>query len=555
MEKKNTKRQKNNIELGHISCYNGSAFGFLLETAKKFPNYIAIDFFDKKTTYKKLCRQIIGFADELTNLKIGVGDFVTIIAPNMTQTIIAFYAVNKIGAIANILHPDFSKNEIESIVIKTKSKAVIILDSLYEKVKNISFESLSAKLIVMSMRDDVPFNKKLFVKPSIIKNSALIMGKMIKDSGNFEGCIDNGDNEAVAVVMYSGGTTGTPKGVMLTNKNINCLPVYVSDMYGSNSIWGVKSLALMPIFHGFGLTVSVHGMLCNAGRLYLVPNFDAKKLPKLIFRKKINLLYAVPAFYEALVRSKEIDTKKCDFLQNIVSGGDGMNEKLMKKLNDRLRSGGSEAHVREAYGLTECSAAISINPYSAIKQNSVGLPFANVTVKITDIHSQNEVEAGEIGEICVSGPNVMTGYYDNEEETNNALKTHSDGKLWLHTKDLGYVDNDGYLFVTGRISNFFISGGYNIFPSQIEKAAMMSGVIQDCCAIGIDDRVLGKRGKLFVVPSCRQDSEEKIKKTLLQSLMNNIPEYAIPKEIEIMDSLPRTKMHKIDYEKLKEQNK
>lgn len=533
-----------------------SIWEYLYTNSKSYPSLIAIEFEGHQYTYKSLIENIDKAACALVHAGIKKGDVVSIISPNTPQALFMIYAVNRLGGILNMIHPMSSVKEIKSFVEETESKMIMVLDMIYPKIAKIEWKMENQPLILLSkVSDGLGFpakqvynltnRKKTEINP---KHKVLYWQEFIKLGTSVTNLPENvGNGDDVAAILYSGGTSGTPKGVMITNRNMNSLALHTYDIGGIEEVVGKKSLALMPIFHGFGLVICVHAMICLGFHVYLIPKYDFKSCTDLIFKKKINCIYGVPGLFEALIRNPKIDEMDLSFLELLVCGGDKLPIKLQKRVNSRLKKGGANIVLREAYGQTECVAGCSINPKFDTRMGSAGIAYPDVTFKIVDPQTHQELPEGHIGELCVSGPIVMKGYYKNPEETDKVLRIHQDGKVWLHTGDLFYMDKDGYIYFHQRNSRMLVSGGYNIYMTQVENAISTCNAVAECCVVGKKDRILGQRIVSFVVLHHADADKKMVKEKILESCFNSLPQYSIPHEILFCDSLPRTSLGKIDY--------
>ena len=539
-----------------------SMVSLLKETAEKYPDYYALEFNNKKITFSQMIAQIETVAQALLASGVKKGDFVSVVAPNTPQALISVYAINRMGAVANMIHPLLSANEIKKFVEHVDSKAVITFDMLYPKLAEIKWETSVKPVVVLArIADALPFyikplymatNKvKLSINPDhdvIYWNDFLKKGKQRKEALP----ADDGKGDDIAAILYSGGTTGIPKGVMIHNRAFNCMAIQAEEIKRDNSdvIAGKKALAVMPVFHGFGLAMCMHVMLYFGMQVFLMPKFDFKACTKLIFKKKINHVYAVPALFEAMSRTEEIEKNDLSFLEMVAFSGDKCSDKLHNRMNNYLKKGGSSEQMTEAYGLTECLSAACISPFFAHKKGSTGLPLPGNEIKICEVGTHNEVPRGQDGEICITGPTLMKGYYKNEAETNIALQIHDDGKKWLHTGDIGYMDEDGYLYYRQRHCKMIISAGYNIYPVQIEEVINDCRGVQLSCVIGVEDRTLGQRIVAVVQPVNINGDLEKLRAQIVEKCRDNVASFAMPHEIIFREELPKTAMNKINFKAL-----
>lgn len=537
-----------------------SIYDYLKDTAQTYLNTCAIEFEGKKTSYKKLLQQIDSVASAFIASGIKKGDCISIISINTPQIVASIYAANKIGAVVNMIHPLLSAKEIKKFVQDTNSVAVIILDQIYPKIEKINWDNdFSPKIILTRIEDALPLlikplyamktNTKIVINA---KHNCVYWKEFLKLGRTNNATIEDSkvDAEDVAMIMYSGGTTGIPKGVMLTNFNINSYGIIASEVIKPVNPVGKKFLAILPLFHGFGFASGIHANLTQGVHIYLIPKFEFKKSVDLIFKKKINFMYAVPALFEAIIRSPHIESSDLSFFECLLCGGD----KLSKRLNDRfsslLRLGNANTVFCEGYGQTESVACSIINPYFAVNSDSIGIVVPDIEAKIVEIGTQNEVPNGEDGELCICGPTVMKGYYNNEEETAKALQVHSDGKTWLHTGDMVSKDDDGYFYFKQRISRMVISAGYNIYVTQMEKVISECDEVLECCVVGIPDKVLGQKIRAYVVPADDSIDENALKEIVIKKSKENFAEYSQPHDVRIIKKLPTTHIGKVDFKLL-----
>lgn len=539
-----------------------SMFETIRKTAEKYPDYVAMEFQNKKTTYSEMIAQIEMIAQSLLASGVKKGDYVSVVAPNTPQALNMVYAINRIGAIANMIHPLLSVSEIKQFVENVESVAVLTFDLLYQKMAEIEWETPRKPFIIIArIVDALPSYVKplyliknkldLSVNPKheiVYWNSFLEMGKLRKETL----APDDGKGEDVAVIQYSGGTTGIPKGVMLQNKAFNATVVQSSEIKPSDvkDRAGKKVLGLMPVFHGFGLAMCMHMTLAEGGHLCLVPKFDYKECAKLIFKKKINHIYAVPALYEALCRSEEIEKSDLSFIDMVAISGDKCEKKLINRMNKYLEKGNSKARVLEAYGQTESVSGVAINPFFAPREGSAGIPFPDNEIKIVKIGTQDTLPAGEDGEICVMSPTQMKGYYKNEAETANALQKHADGKVWLHTGDIGCMDEDGYIYFRQRYSRMLIVAGYNVYPTQIENVINTCENVNTSCVVGIAGRASVQKIVAVVKPTSMDVDLELLRKEIIKVCEKNVADFAMPQEIVFREEMPKTAMGKVSFKAL-----
>ena len=414
------------------------------------------------------------------------------------------------------------------------------------------------KLVIASIKDELGLVMSVGYSltqgrtiPKVPYDETVISWKSFLDGGrayNGDYVINKGASD-VAVILFSGGTTGVTKGIELTNLNFNALALQTITMC-NKEVKHKKMLAAMPMFHGFGLGVCVHTMMVAGGQSVLVPRFNVKDYAGLIKKQRPNYIAGVPTLYEALVRTNYLDGVKLDCLMGVFSGGDSLSVELKKKVDKFLDEHGSSVHVREGYGTTECVTASCLTPYNAEKEGSIGFPYPDTYYMIVKPGTCDEVEFGEDGEICITGPSVMKGYLNKPEENANTLKLHDDGRIWLHTGDLGTMDSEGFIYFKQRIKRMIITSGYNVYPSQIENIIDAHEAVQLSCVIGVKDPLKMQKVKAFVVLKPGYAASGELKASILDHCRKNIAKYAMPYDIEFRSELPKTLVGKIAYTEL-----
>lgn len=544
-----------------LEYFEGTMFDAVNEIAKKHPNNVAFDFMGKPTTYKKLVEQIENCAKSLKTIGIREGDKVTIAMPNCPQAIYLFYAVNLVGGIANMIHPLSAEKEIEFYLNESHSVTAITLDQFYHKFEHIRNNTGVVNIIIASIKDELAQP----IKAGYMLTSGRKIAKIPDDAPVIrwkefmkmsKHCFYNykieKKSDDPAVILYSGGTTGTTKGIVLTNRNFNALG---QQVIAANPMFkpGDKMLAAMPVFHGFGLGVCIHTMLSSGGRCVLVPRFTPKSYAKDLMKYKCNFIAGVPTLYEALLRLPGIEKADLSCLKGVFSGGDSLSIELKKKLDKFLEEHKASIKVREGYGTTETVTACCLTPSHMSKEGSIGLPFPDTYIKIVEPGTDKELPYGEEGEILLAGPTVMKEYMDNPEETAQTLRTHSDGLTWVYTGDLGKMDDQGFVYFKGRAKRMIVSSGYNIYPAQLENILDAHELVQMSCVIGVPDEIKIQKVKAFVKLASGVEATDETKQILLEYCRTNIAKYAMPYDIAFKDDMPKTLVGKVAYRVLEEE--
>jgi long-chain acyl-CoA synthetase len=542
----------------HYKIPNISMYEEVRLSASKYPNYKAIEYMGASYTYRELINKIDKVSISFVTLGIKKGDIVTICLPNVPEALIALYALNKMGAIANMLHPLSAEEEIRQSLESTKSRYLVYLDSFYDKIENIIKKTEVEKVIFVSAADSLNIFKRTAFKISQIgkfkkypKDKLFMSWRRFVKLSKFkkmETYTKYGKNTP-AVILHSGGTSGTPKNVVIQNKSFILGAKQTGGIQMKNLYAGDCCLAIMPNFHGFGLSVLMHTPLSLGCYSILVPKFDAKKFDTLFKQTRPSCVLGVPTLYEALMNCKNEKNLDLSFLKYVVSGGDIIPKALEDKMNAYLKEHGSKAIITQGYGLSECLAAVTLACDDINKSGSVGIPLAGNYIKIIDPDTKKTLPYGEVGEIVINTKGRMLGYLNDEAETNACIQLHDDGRLWVHTGDLGYMDEDGFIFYKGRIKRMIITSGYNVYPSHIEEVIESHPAVLQCTVIGIPHPYKQEVPKAFIV--LKEGFHGLfVKSDIRNYCRKNLAKYMIPAEFVFRKQLPKTKLGKVDFKKL-----
>lgn len=551
--KKYYSKKDRQVEIPDISLYK-----IIKEQALMNPNNVAIDYFGKKITYKNFIKEIDKAARSFRCYGIRPGDVVTICMPNMPEGVISFYALNKIGAIANMIHPLSAEEEIKNYLNEADSVMLVAVDICYEKIERILSETKVYKVILVSANDSMP--KALSLGYTLTKGLKIRKPKSMEVYTYWKDFIKKSElynyeyevkskKDITSVILHSGGTTGIPKGIVLTNGNLNALALQVKIVF-KDIVPGDKILAIMPIFHGFGLGVSVHSGFVLGAEVVLVPQFSAKTFDNLVKRNKPQVIVGVPTLFEALLNNKGFNGMDMSYVKHFVSGGDSLTEKQNASINEFLRNHGCNIKVEQGYGMTESVAATALAFGKANKPCTIGIPFPGNYFKIVAKGTQEEVKFGEVGEICVCGPTIMQGYYNNEKETNLVLQIHKDGNIWLHTGDIGSMDEDGVITYVQRLKRMIISSGYNVYPQQIEQVIETHPEVLKCTVVAMPHKYKVQVAKAYIVLKEGISPSGSLKKEIKELCEKNLSKFSIPYDYEYRKSLPKTLIGKVDYKQL-----
>lgn len=533
-------------------------YQMVVDTATKYPDFIAYEYFGKTCTYQGLMDKIEACAKSLQHIGVKSDDVITLVMPNTPEAIIMFYAVNKIGAVAQMVHPLSSSSEIEFCLKNAQSEYVFTLDFIYDKIAEVKDSAKLKKIILTSASDSMNLlttigywlkaGRKL--KLENLSDNVLMWKDFI-----YEGRVAPVANESnktdvdLAVILYSGGTTGEPKGIMLTNRNFNSIatqyPKFCPEVKPEDSM-----LCILPVFHGFGLGVCVHTVLTLGMRAILIPKFTPEDFGNLIKKHRPNFIAGVPTLYEALLQTK-LEPDGLSFVKTVISGGDMLSPELQKKVEEYLADHNCGGELRVGWGMTECVAAPIATPKGKLVPGSIGVPLMDTYVKIVKPGTTENAFFDTDGELCVSGPSVMMGYLNNKKETNETLKKHDDGKIWLHTGDMASMDKKGMVFFKSRIKRMIISSGYNIYPTYIENIINSHEKVLTSIVVGEPHEYKGEVAKAYVVLKPEYKASDKIKNEIIEHYQKNLAKYSWPMGIEFRETLPKTKIGKVDYRNVK----
>ena len=536
-------------------------FGAVAATAKRVPDAPALNFMGKYTTYKTFIEKIEMTAGAFLKAGIRKDDVVTICMPNTPQGVICLYALNRIGAIANMVHPLSSGKNITFYLDYSESKMILTLDQFYEKVeKAVKEADHEVKIITARIQEELPFVKAVAFK--YLKNrqnlkypgkDGLVWSEFVKTGKDVALPPIEFNKDKAAVILYSGGTSGTPKGIYLSDWNFNCLGMQVAEISGCNLDYGCKFLSVMPIFHGFGLGIGIHTVLENGAMCILIPQFTKESYAKDVLKHKPNFIAGVPTLYEALLKVDIFDGADLSFLIGVFSGGDALSPELKKRADKFFKEHNANLQIREGYGLTECVTASCVTPNDKAKVGSIGLPLRDTTYRIVEPGTFNYLPAGEMGEIIISGPTLMLGYKDAEEENAKTIRTDENGTRWLFTGDAGSMDEEGYVYFKQRMKRMIVTSGYNVYPSHIENIIDKHESVDYCCVIGVKDPYKMQRVRAYVVLNKGVEESDATKQSILNHCKEYLDVFERPKEIIFRDELPKTLVGKVAYRYLEEE--
>lgn len=551
-----------NTSIPKNSCYD-----YLYESNCKYLGRTALNYFGRKIAFEEMFANIESTAKALKTAGVKENDIITISLPNIPEAAYLFYACSKIGAVANMVDPRTSGDGIKKYIEEVDSKLIIIIDSYFNKIKGLINNGTVDKAIAVSPAESLPFGLNLGYRAKnfieILKDSSkkIEFNDKVSDWSNF---IDNGKNynketrvqhisNKPFVIEHTGGTTGNPKGVVLSNENINAVAVQ-SVLTGIDMKREHTWLDIMPTFIAYGVGMGLHLPLTIGMETILIPQFDPKKFDELILKHKPVHMVGVPSYWGTIINSKKMEQQDLSFMIAPTVGGDAMDITLEKDSNEFLKKHNCNSKITKGYGMTEVCGGVAGTVDKNNEPGSVGIPFVKTTISIFDPETNEELSYNQEGEVCMTGPNTMLGYFANQQATDDILRTHEDGSVWIHSGDIGYMTENGNLFIVDRLKRMIIRyDGFKVFPSLIEKVIGSHYAVDSCKVVGVRD--LGhSQGKLPKAHIVLKDEYKltsiKIMDELENLCLKKLPEYMQPYEYQIRDSLPLTSVGKIDYRAL-----
>jgi long-chain acyl-CoA synthetase len=530
-------------------------YGAVAETARRRPDAVAWDFFGTTSTYRELIAEIDRCAAALSSLGLGRGERILISMPTSPPGVIAVYAANRLGAVPALIHPLSTAPEITHALDLSRARIALTLDAFYRPLTQATPRRPLERIVLARIPDYLPPLKRMgfwMVKgrtiPRVPSDARVRWWSRLMSGDHPPAPSVAAAGGDPAAILFSGGTTGLPKGIVLSNRNFITEGTQVAAWGGMGE--DDAMLAILPIFHGFGLGVCVHAVLMAGGTTVLVPQFSPEVVAKLLRAKRPSLLVGVPTLYEALARDPSLARADLSCLRACFCGADTLPRPVKERFERLVADGGGKVTLREGYGLTEAVTAIMAMPLEEYREGSIGVPFPDMRAKICQVGTIEEAPVGEEGEICVSGPAVMVGYLDDEEATAQALRVHADGRTWLHTGDLGRMDEDGFFYFTVRLKRMIKSSGFNVYPAQVEAVLYQHPLVAEACVVGVPDPAQGERVKGYVVLKEAARATAETEAALIAHCRERLIKWSCPREIEFRPELPRTRIGKMDYRAL-----
>ena len=539
-----------------ISVPDATMYELVADAGRRFPEATALIYFGRRISYRALLADVDRCAAALLAHGIRPGDSVMLSMPNVPNAIVLFYALNRIGATAVMTHPLSSPTELQHYLNETGSRWAVTVDMFYGRFRDILDQTKVERLLITRFSDYLSSAKKLGF--SITKGRkiapvpdtdarVLTWQDFLADAGPETPYVRTGDPAATSVVLFSGGTSAMPKGIELSSASFNALAVSMRDITGIAP--GNSVLAILPVFHGFGLGLCIHTPLTVGASAILVPEFSTKVYIDNLIKHSPSFIAGVPTLFQALLTEKRFAKVSFTHLLGAYSGGDSLSSDLKARFDRALSAQGSPVELMEGYGLTECVTACTVSPPGRYREGSIGIPIPGMQVTVVDAEAA-EVPNGDEGEICVTGPTLMNGYLNEPDATADTLRRHDDGRTWLHTGDIGTMDTDGYLYFRGRRKRIIKVSGVSVYPAQVEQVLEAHPGVQRACVIGIPDEYQMAAVKAFVVPAGGAAGDDALARELTAHCHQHLMKWAVPRSIEFRASLPTTLVGKLAYTQL-----
>jgi long-chain acyl-CoA synthetase len=527
----------------------------LAARARQVPDAIAWEFFGAQASYTALMESIDRCAAAMASIGLAKGDRLLISMPTSPQGVIAFYAANRLGVVPAMIHPLSTGPEITHYLNLTGARVALTLDAFYPALAAATPKVPLQTIVLARIPDYLPWPQRIgfwLTKgrriASIPADPRVHHWSGLMDAATLPSPYPETSTSHPAAILFSGGTTALPKGVVLSNHNFIAQGLQAIAWCGMGH--GDSILAILPIFHGFGLAVCVNAALMADGKSILVPQFSADIVARLIRTRRPNILVGVPTLFDALNRHPALAHADLSCLKVCFSGADTLSREVKERFEKLVADGGGRIKLMEGYGLTEAVSGIMAMPLEHYREGSIGVPFPDMLAKICITGSTDSAAPGAEGEICLSGPTLMQGYLNDAEATAKALRTHADGRVWLHTGDIGRMDTDGFFYFSSRLKRMIKSSGFNVYPAQVEAVLRQHPAVADACVIGVADDAQVERVVACVVLRDAKAAGEALAEALIAHCRERLIKWSCPREIDFVDSLPQTKVGKIDYREL-----
>ena len=535
-----------------------SAFEYVCQRSKNHLNDTALEYYGRKFTYADLIVNVKKTAAALRGAGVKKGDIITVVIIMTPEIIALFYAADMMGATLNLVDPRYSVEGIREYIEEVDSHLLVCLNVVYERCRQAAKRTNVEKVIVLSPADSLPpvmaVGYKLTTPDKNKYASNVIRWKQFIKGGEGQStAAEPYDPDHACVVVHTGGTTGSPKGVMLTDDCFNGIALQF-QAYPKLFHRGQKLMNVMPPFIAYGFACGIHLPLVLGFTVIIIPNLDPAKLGSLVLKHKPEHMFGVPTHYQQLASDPKLRDKDLSFIINYAAGGDSLSRGAEQTVNDFLAAHGARYPIAKGYGMTEVSSAATVAAGLDNKPGSVGIPMVNTVVAAFEPGTDQELPIGQRGELCISGPCLMKGYYNKPEETAILLRRHPDGRVWAHTGDMGYLDEDGFVYLDSRIKRMIIRhDGFKVFPSMIENVVSRHPAVHQCSVVGCADKdhTQGRLPFVYIVLKAGITAKKKqVIRELERMCAEELPEYVQPVAYKFISSMPMTPVGKVDYRQL-----
>lgn len=527
----------------------------LAATARRVPDAVAWDFFGTRSTYAQLLADIDRCAAALAAEGLNEGDRFLVSMPTSPQAVIAFYAANRLGALPALIHPLSTAPEITHFLDVSGARMALTLDAFYGPLAAAAPKLALTRIIIARIPEYLSPLKRLGFRVTKGRRIPKVPDdQRVRDWGallaSVRGAPPRGSTGTAdpAAILFSGGTTGLPKGIVLSNRNFIAQGLQAAAWCGLGEKDAI--LAILPIFHGFGLGVCVNAAFMAGAKSILVPQFSAEIVSKLLRSERPTVLVGVPTLFDALTKDPALAGADLSCITACFCGADTLPRAVKERFEALVKQGGGQVKLLEGYGLTEAVTGIMATPLTEYREGSIGIPFPDMLAKIVRLGTTEEMPVGEEGEICIAGPAVMLGYLDDRQATAGTLKTHADNRTWLHTGDLGRMDADGFFYFSVRMKRMIKSSGFNVYPAQVEAVLREHPAVAEACVIGVPDAAQVERVKACVVPRDPAQAGAALEAALIAHCRERLIKWSCPREVEFLPALPLTRVGKVDYREL-----
>ena len=535
-----------------------TAYAFVYDKRCNDGHSIALEYLGVKITYKKLFFMIESTAKAFKNLGISKVDIVTLALPTMPETVYIFYALDRLGAITNAIDPRLTAGEFAQNIQQTNSKILVTLDMCLPIVSDVLAQTKLESVIFLTPTESLPLPVQVLMAikggKKASQDSRIVSWKQFLHGGqNYNGPIDAPYwPNTPAAIVHTGGTTGAPKGVVLTNENFNAM-AFTQEISEYELQEHDTFLTFLPPFIAYCLVNAIHDPLYLGFRNVLVPKFAPEDFPSLMMKYQPNHVLAGPILWDYFIKSELTQNADLSYIKSPISGGDAMNLELEKQINTFFQTHGCKHKVAQGYGMTEVSAAACFSTDDSYTPGSVGIPYIKNVISIFDPDTGSELTYDQQGEICIQSPTMMLEYYNNPSATAEVIRQHADGKLWVHTGDIGHMNANGNLFVDGRMKRMIVRSGNKIFPSAVEEVILTHSAVDNCIIVQMPSQTERHVPVAHIILHDEAEPEKTISE-IDDLVVRSLPAFNIPSLYILRDDLPLTAINKVDYKKLEEES-